>query len=240
MDRMHYLDLTLPTIHENLALDEALLERAEAGDDGETLRFWAPSEHAVVVGRSSRVAEEVRSDRCEARGVPVARRISGGASIVTGPGCLMYAVVLNLERRAALRAVQECHRFVLAALARAIGPLRSGVSCRGTSDLAVDFKKFSGNSLRMRRRHVLYHGTLLCDFDLALLEELLGTPPRQPDYRAGRSHGAFVVNLKVPHALLKEAIAAAFDARSPLTDWPVQETAQLVATRYGLRSWNEG
>ena len=55
---MRYLDLTLPTPAENLALDEALLEAAEqSGDPGETLRVWEPDEPMVVVGRSSRVAK---------------------------------------------------------------------------------------------------------------------------------------------------------------------------------------
>jgi len=49
---MRYLDLTLPTPAENLALDEALLEEAErAGRATETLRVWEPREPIVVVGR---------------------------------------------------------------------------------------------------------------------------------------------------------------------------------------------
>ena len=56
---MYLLDLTLPTPAENVALDEALLEAAEAGDCPSVLRLWEPRETFVVVGRSSRVAEEV-------------------------------------------------------------------------------------------------------------------------------------------------------------------------------------
>jgi len=53
MGVMRYLDLTLPSPAENLALDEALLEEAEAsGRPTETLRLWEPRQPAVVVGRS--------------------------------------------------------------------------------------------------------------------------------------------------------------------------------------------
>ena len=83
---MRYLDLTLPTPAENLALDEALLEEAEsAARPTETLRIWEPSEPMVVVGRSSQAGVEVRLDRCCELGIPVLRRTSGGAAIVTGP-----------------------------------------------------------------------------------------------------------------------------------------------------------
>ena len=50
----------------------------------------------VVVGRSSRLDEEVHLDACRAAGVPVLRRPSGGAAIVSGPGCLMYALGAEL------------------------------------------------------------------------------------------------------------------------------------------------
>ncbi len=145
---MRYLDLTLPTAAENLALDEALLEAAEAaGRPMETLRFWEPAEPAVVVGRSSRLGDEVFLDACRAHGVPVLRRSSGGAAIVTGPGCLMYALVLSYEKRPELRPLGSAHRFVLGRIAAALESLRPGVHCAGTSDLAI-----GGDRLGMRRR----------------------------------------------------------------------------------------
>jgi lipoate-protein ligase A len=87
---MKLLDLTLPTPEENLALDEALLDEADAaGRPLETLRLWEPRQTFVVVGRSSSLEREVRLDRCRERGLPILRRVSGGAAIVAGPGCLM-------------------------------------------------------------------------------------------------------------------------------------------------------
>ena len=56
---MKLLDLTLPTPAQNLALDEALLDAAEAGDlPDEVLPLWEPPQPLVVVGRSSHVAAE--------------------------------------------------------------------------------------------------------------------------------------------------------------------------------------
>ncbi len=182
---MRYLDLTLPTAAENLALDEALLEEAEAGGGpNETLRLWEPRQTMVVVGRSSRIAAEVRTDACRELGIPVLRRPSGGAAIVTGPGCLMYALVLSYRLRPELRALSRTHQWVLGTLAAALETHVPGVRCCGTSDLAIDGRKFSGNSARCRRGHLLYHGTLLYDFPLRLVGRCLNMPPRTPDYPA--------------------------------------------------------
>ncbi|MCH8880520.1 MAG: hypothetical protein IID34_11635 [Planctomycetes bacterium] len=82
---MQLLDITLPTLAENLALDDALLEEAEQADpvsaSRETLRIWQPSAPMVVLGRSSRRADEVNLAACRRLGVPIFRRSSGGAAI---------------------------------------------------------------------------------------------------------------------------------------------------------------
>ncbi len=132
---MQCLDLTLPTAAENLALDEALLEEAEAAaTPRETLRLWEPQQPLVVVGRSSRVDAEVRLDVCHELGIPVLRRVSGGAAVVAGPGCLMYALVLSYRLRPHLRVLSEAHRCVLDTLAAALAPLcrGCGVAARAT------------------------------------------------------------------------------------------------------------
>ena len=250
---MRYLDLTLPTAAENLALDEALLEVAEAaGRPVETLRFWEAAAPTVVVGRSSRLDDEVFRDACRASGVPVLRRPSGGAAIVAGPGCLMYALVLSYEKRPELRSLQNAHRFVMGTIVSALERLRPGVHCAGTSDLAIGtkkcegvsdssngIKKFSGNSARCHRTHFLYHGTLLYEFPLVQIERFLKHPPRTPDYRDGRNHALFVTNLHVPAEAIRRAMSQAWDATEPYADWPRELTARLAAEKYSQAAWNE-
>lgn len=234
---MDYLALTLPEPADNLALDEALLDAAEADERlRPVLRLWEPARPLVVVGRASQIDAEVRLSRCRELGVPVLRRGSGGAAIVTGPGCLMYAVVLSMQELPALRAVEAAHRYVLKRNAAALGSLALNVVRQGTSDLAWGDKKFSGNSLRIKRQHLLYHGTLLYDFPLHLAQELLGTPPRQPAYRQSRSHADFLTNLPVRREALIAALRTAWQAEQVLDDWPAERTRQ-VAARYAEAAW---
>jgi lipoate-protein ligase A len=235
---MELLELTLDTAAENLAVDEALLLAADAANEPqETLRLWEPREPFVVVGSSSRIADEVRIEECEARGIEVLRRTSGGAAIVTGPGCLMYSLVLSLEARPELRAIDRAHCFVLNQLARAIGALVPGVAIRGTSDLAMCDRKFSGNSLRMKRTHLLYHGTLLYGFPLDLIGACLARPPREPKYRAAREHRKFVTNLPLDSLALRLAVIDAFRPTPSGGDWPRELTAELAAEKFASDEW---
>ncbi len=184
---MRFLNLTLDEAAANIALDDALLETAElAHPPLEILRLWEPRAPIVVVGRSSAVEREVRLEACRASHAPVVRRSSGGLSVVAGPGCLMYALVLSYELRPALRQLDIAHQQILGTLVAALRPLAPEIAIRGTSDLELGGRKVSGNSVRCKRRCLLYHGTLLYDFPLPLIGRLLQEPPRSPDYRAGR------------------------------------------------------
>jgi lipoate-protein ligase A len=250
---MKLLDLTLETPAENLALDEALLDAAEAGGvtvatdcvesaasgDGEVLRLWESPTTMVVLGNSSRLEDEVNVELCRQRNIPILRRASGGAAIVAGPGCLMYAVVLSYQKRPQLRSIDATHRFVMETIAATLLQLVPGVTRAGTSDLVLGDKKFSGNSLRCKRNLVLYHGTLLYDFLLEQIGELLKMPLRQPEYRHQRSHHDFVTNLPLTAEQLRQAMAAAFAAGKAETDWPREFTSQLVAKKYSQAAWNE-
>jgi lipoate-protein ligase A len=235
---MLFLDLTLNSPEENLALDEALLVEAE--EDGamvEVLRVWESPTTFVVIGSSSRYESEAVVTNCLRDGVPILRRTSGGAAIVTGPGCLMYAVVLSYKRRPHLRMIDEAHRHVLGALARSLSKYTPGVEHLGTSDLAIAGRKFSGNSMRCKREHVLYHGTLLYNFPLTCIAEYLGTPPRQPSYRKARTHDEFVTNLPLSRDDVIEVVREAFSANGPLDAWPRELTRRLVEERYSRADW---
>jgi lipoate---protein ligase len=235
---MILFDLTLETPAENVALDEALLEEAEARrEPRECLRLWESLEPVVVLGRSSQAAIEVDLPACRRRNVAVLRRASGGAAIVAGPGCLMYALVLNYRSRPQLRSLDAAHRFVLESIVGALRPLVPEIARRGTSDLAIGDLKFSGNSVRCKRDTLLYHGTILYDFDLSLVDELLPMPPRQPDYRQGRPHRSFVTNLPVSRTAVREALVSGWQAEAA-SDWPRQRTRELVERRYRLDDWN--
>ena len=50
----------------------------------------------MVVGYANQVEVEVNVPACTARGIPILRRCSGGGTVVQGPGCLNYAVVLRI------------------------------------------------------------------------------------------------------------------------------------------------
>ena len=251
-----------------LAIDEAMLQWADGVVEGrvddraewqadphgvssdltQLFRVWKFAQPTVVLGRSSKIDEEVDRESCRVRGIEVLRRCTGGASVVGGPGCLMYSVVIATPGEGGLRKIDVAHEFVMQRVLSSVRDQIPGATRLGICDLTLGKKKFSGNSLRVARHHLLYHGTILISADLSLIAECLDHAPRQPEYRGGRGHGDFVTNVPLDEAKLIESLGRAFGVRG----WEDRSGAEndllakieaiaegLMAARYGDRDWHE-
>jgi len=249
---MNVLDFTSPTPAENLACDEALLDWREENDGDEILRFWESPEPFVVAGYSNKIATEVNTAVCEAQNIPIFRRCTGGGTVLQGRGCLNYALVLRIAEESPLANISSANKFIME---RNRGAVESEVRSRkleasskvcSHTDLAlvvgrsptIAFRKFSGNSQRRHKRFLLFHGTFLLDFDLALIGDFLHLPSREPAYRARRGHRDFLMNLGLPAADVKLAMQRAWKADAPLEDAPLERIAKLARDKYATREWN--
>jgi lipoate---protein ligase len=226
-------DLFDPRDH--LALDEAILLDARG-----RLRLWEFQQPTVVLGRASKFADEIDEDFCRSQGIPWFRRCSGGASVVGGPGCLMYSVVLPTLNHPELAKIDVAHDFVMTRILAAVQHQIPRACLQGICDLTVDNRKCSGNALRITRDAVLYHGTILYDFDLSLLANCLRYAPRQPAYRENRDHTQFVTNVDVDIDRLKSDIVDQFTAvGNDSADAFADAIRQLRGDRYDQELWHK-
>jgi len=241
------LDLQLPAPAEQLAADEAILDRCEAGQADEILLFWEPQTTFVVVGYANKVATEVNVTTCSAAGIPIYRRCSGGGTVVQMRGGLNYSVILRIEENGPTRNISAANQFIMERNRAAIETLlpRSQtpeaiphISVRGHTDLCLGNLKFSGNSQRRRKNFLLFHGTLLLNCDLTLIGELLQMPALQPDYRARRPHEEFVTNLNLPAEAVKAALARGWKAGESFPNPPIEEIKKLAREKYSTSEWN--
>ena len=231
-------DISEPADH--LALDEALLLRADAGSGAdESIRVWEFDRHIVVLGRSSKIDLEVDRKYCKQHDIPIMRRCSGGAAIVGGPGCLMYSVILSHQQEPGLQKIDAAHRYMMERVVSAVRRQILDVEHQGICDLTYKNRKCSGNSLRISREHLLYHGTVLYDADLSVLSSCLSEAPRQPEYRSRRDHHDFVTNIPIDPDQLRNDLLDVFcvsrDADSVL---PTKRMEELRQTRYDNPDWH--
>ena len=236
---MKCFDKTLLTPEANLACDEALLDACEAGEGPELLRLWESKSYFVVLGCANRFRSEVNLAECESESVPILRRCSGGGTVVQGPGCLNYSLILKIETHPALDGIPQTNAFIMERQAAAIQRLACGpVSIRGTTDLVLNGLKFSGNAQRRRRNTLLFHGAFLLNFDLDRIGRLLHMPSQQPDYRQNRSHRDFVTNLEIDADKVKGSLRQAWGAEQDANIEPENEMETLIREKYSRTEWN--
>jgi lipoate---protein ligase len=188
---------------------EGLLDRS-----GRPYRVWVPGGNVVVLGNSQDAERELNMEAVIRDGIPVHKRMSGGGAVLLSPGCLCLGL------RFAKRKELSIHDYFAkaSALISEVVLERLGLELRlrGTSDLActpspgghpgivsglaevgmgVDGsmeRKVAGSSLYMPRDYVLYLTSILVDPDFSDIGRYLAHPSKEPDYRAGREHAAFL------------------------------------------------
>jgi lipoate-protein ligase A len=250
---LHYVEITLETLPENLALDEALLLQAESAAALSTeavdlsqpagwLRVWELPQWAVVVGAGGALAHDVAVEQCRQDGVTIGRRSSGGGTVLLGPGCLLFSLILPVAADPAYAQVRSSYAAILQRLSQSLRRFDPRVVVAGISDLAIGSRKFSGNAQQRKARFLLHHGTILYAMDLTQISRYLRTPEHQPEYRAGRTHAEFVTNLPATGPALRACLRDAFGAE-PLPAKQIERLLPLtlaqtrVAEQFGLESW---
>jgi lipoate---protein ligase len=239
---MQFFDLTLPSVAQNLAVDEALLIEADAGRGSPVVRLWSPPEFAVVLGASGRIEDDIFVEACQADHVAIFRRSSGGGTVVLGPGVLCVTLILPEDAAPGLSRVDLAHTYALEKISAALQSACEDVSVLGRGDLVIKDRKFGGSAQRRLKSWFMVHCSILYDFPIERIGRYLKLPRRQPEYRAGRSHTEFLANLALPREKLAESIRDAFSTTaSALPVPPVQPALvqSLLSEKFSNRQWIE-
>jgi lipoate-protein ligase A len=231
---------------ESAALDEAILEAHVQGSVPSTLHFYRRSVPTVSIGYFQKVADTVDLLECQRRGVSIVRRKSGGSSIYTDSGQLIYGLVIGggdvPEDKGAFSVICE-------ALARALSSFGVDARYRTPNDVEVGGRKISGNAQLMRRGSVLQHGTVIVDTDLATMDAVLKLAPakdrnvtkpsdRVTTMKSFLGHAPYMESVKTSIAKeISETFNAEF-AKGEMTEAERGYVKKLVEERYSKDEWN--
>ena len=186
-------------VYRNLAVEERLLDHA--AERGPFL-FLCVNSPCVVIGKNQNPWRECRLSLMEQDGVSLARRISGGGAVYHDEGNLNVGVIVPRTE------YREEKQYEL--IFQALEKFGIQASKLRKNSLAVDGKKFSGQAFSFRGQHVLHHGTLLLNSDLARLGRYLGSEIDGIETKAVASVPAEVMNLSaaVPELTVEKLSAA--------------------------------
>ena len=160
-----------------------------------SLRVYQPCVTEIVLGAGCLPEREVNLETAKIDGIGIRRRRGGGGTVVLSPGQVVVALAVRVS--SPFRNT-EYMRWINQLIIDALDDLGvSGIEHRGISDLAIDDRKILGSSLHRKKLFLFYQSSLLVENDLSLFERYLKSPPREPEYRKGRSHTEFCTSLRL-------------------------------------------
>lgn len=172
-----------------MATDEALLRTA--ADTGATfVRIYAWEQPSLSLGRNQRTAGVYDAGRCDALGVPVVRRLTGGRALLHARE-VTYSVAAPHAAAPTLRGGYDAiNQVLLEALQRLGVPATLASPTARTpspglapcfespsgGELVVDGRKLVGSAQHRDADAFLQHGSILLDDDQPLLQTLALVP----------------------------------------------------------------
>jgi lipoate-protein ligase A len=158
----------------NIAFDQALIEAHKAGKIPNTIRFlrFRPS---ALVGIHQILSHEVRRDYCQANGIEIGRRITGGGGLYLDEGQIGWELVFDRSSLGRMDLTETTRRICESA---ALGLTKLGIPARyrPRNDIEVDGRKISGTGGFFDGDTLFYQGTLLIDFDPGKMIAALKVP----------------------------------------------------------------
>jgi lipoate-protein ligase A len=183
----------------NMALDEALLMMHEAHTAPPTLRVYGWCQPTLSLGYAQNARQEVDLAACQAQGVAVIRRPTGGRAVLHDQE-VTYSVVMPLVLPDGLHTITEHYRRIgmaLAAALQALGlpvrlarpqvraaparPVASPACFAALSryELSMAGKKMVGSAQKRAPRALLQHGSIPLWMDRQRLFQCLQVPPER-------------------------------------------------------------
>jgi lipoate-protein ligase A len=188
------IDTGLRDGRRNIAFDQALIDARNANRIPDTIRFLRFKPTALV-GRHQALSREIKLEHCRARGIGIARRITGGGAIYFDEGQLGWELVFH-RATLGIHSLADLTREICEAAAAGLSKLGVNAKYRPRNDIEVDGRKVSGTGGFFDGDTLFYQGTVLIDMNPADMVAALNVPQAKLAKRALDSAAQRVVTLR--------------------------------------------
>ena len=202
--------------HEQMALEEVLLQQVAGGHRPPTLRFWEWSEPALVLGSHQVLANEIDVGAAAELGFTICRRLSGGGTMLVEPRrSITYTLVLP-QRLVDSMSFRESYAALDRWVVDCLRSLGVPAGYRPINDIVSPQGKIGGAAQARRHGIVLHHTAIAYEMDPDLVPRLI---------RVGRER------------VSPTGVRSAEKLVSPLARWTDRTRDEVVS---GLLAWFVG
>ena len=161
---------------EGLATDDTLPRSVDDLHSPPILHLYSfiPS---VIVGKYQDIEAALKLDRCRARGIEVNRRSTGGGTVIMGPEIIALGLGINMDYPGLNQGVGGVFESLSRVLINAMKSIGIDAYFQPKNDLETAGKKLAGLSAASEAgKSLLFHTSLLVDFDIPLMIDIMNTP----------------------------------------------------------------
>ena len=235
---------------QGLAVDDTLPQSVALNNSPPILHIYTfiPS---VIVGKYQDIEAALYLDRCRARGIEYNRRSTGGGTVIMGPDIVALGLGINVDYPGLKKGVGGVFESLSKVLIRALKKLGIQAYFQPKNDLEVNGKKIAGLSAAAETGNsLLFHTSLLVDFDIPLMTDIMSTPMiklQDKGYNCFSQRMTTIrdeVGWEVPVGSVMEAIQQSFEEEFDIPfkedspdQWENETTSRYVQERYTNREW---
>lgn len=176
----------LPAAH-NMALERVILSARVRDLIPNTLHFLQFSPHCALVGYHQAVELEIEENYCREHGIDINRRISGGGTIYMDEGQLGWEIFALKDTPGIPGRLEDMYRLMCESVIAGLAVLGIKASYRPLNDIEIGGRKISGTGGTEMGNSLLFHGTLLTDFDVDTMIACLKLPLKKLEDKQIRS-----------------------------------------------------
>jgi len=233
-----------------LAVDEMTAHTVAYNNSSPILHLYnfIPS---VIVGRYQDIETSIDIKKCHEMGIEYNRRHTGGGTVLMGPNQLALGFAIPLSHPQASRNIKEMFQLLAGVIGQGLRKIGIETVFRPKNDLEVKGKKIAGLSASLEERDVFFfHTSLLVDFDIELMINILNTPREKLADKAISCFSHRMTTIKnetgrvFPMSEIIDLIKNSFSegfyidfADSQLSLWEEDKVKELIKNRYALKDW---
>jgi len=196
----------------------------------------------VSLGYFEKVEEAVDLDAARQENVFLVRRMSGGSTIFTDQGQLIFSLTID---QGAIPRPEDAYSLTCGVLVGALRSLGVEADHKPPNDVVVRGRKISGSAQTRKKGMLMVHGTVLVDTDLELMTKVLR--PRQDKHSRTRDEMTCLrdeLRRSPEMNAVKDALVRAFsdelEQRAvciPVNERERDRVKSLIEEKYGKRDY---
>jgi len=237
---------------EGLAVDDTLPQSVENHHSPPILNLYTfiPS---VIVGKYQDIEAALKLDRCRARGIEYNRRSTGGGTVIMGPEIVALGFGINMDYPGLSgRGMGGVFETIGGVFSKALQRFGFSSHFVTKNDMEVAGKKVAGLSASAETgKSLLFHTSLLVDFDIELMTDIMNTPliklydkgyncfsQRMTTVR--QEVGRNDIRVEEVMDAIRDAFEEAFDIRfreDTPDEWEQEKIRDFIENRYTQKDW---